>query len=190
MGDESHKPAPSADAIDRLLDAIGGVGNEVGALGKNVKELQYNTELVQHAVRDLGKNYARMEGKVDGLVERIEVLERHDRRQDQQHDTATRTNAKQSDEMAAMVIAIDETRKLAKKAITEIEDLKKVSKDNATETKAAMTQEAQETTRALAKVENGQKTLTLPTKVAAVFNAVLGLIYLLSEIMKALGKHH
>lgn len=190
MGDETQKPAPSLDATDRLLDAIGAVGAEVGALGKNVKELQYDTKIVQNSVRELGKDYARMEGKVDELVERVEVLERHDRRQDQGMDIARASEAKQNDEMAAMVIAIDETRKLAKQAITKIEDLKKASNDNATETKAAVTQEAQETSRAIAKVESGQKTLTLPTKVAAVFNAVLGLIYLLSEIMKALGKHH
>lgn len=183
MGDESHKSGVSGDAVDRLLDAIGGVA-------KNVQDLQYDSKLVQHAVREMGKDQVRLEGKVDGAIERIEVLERHDRRQDHGLVAAKEADAKQTDEMAAVVIAVDETRKLAKQAITKIQDLEKASKDNATATTEATKEATQETSRAIAKVEDGQKTLTLPTKVAAVFNAVLGLIYLLSEIMKAIGKHH
>lgn len=177
----------SPDALDRLLDAIGGVVDEVRDLKRKVDTAGVESKLTNTAVRDLRQDYAHVAQKLDAfcdevaeLRERADVTERNLRRHDSGFRQVSTTDEKRASDMAALVIAIEESRKLSKKCLEKIEQVEKEQAEAATETKGQTT--------VLAKVETQTKTLSTPTKAAAVLNLVVGLVYLFLELLKHLAK--
>ena len=169
----------SGDAIDRLIDAIGTVSDEVRFLSKKVDDCSTDTRITNDSVRAIRQEYAGLAKRVDDVQELAETAERHGRRHDSGFRQASETDAKRASELAAVVIALDDTRKLAKKCVEEIDEIKKAQVLNAEETKAQ--------TPVLAKVDDQTKQMSAPTKAAALLNFAIGLVYLLCKIIEWLG---
>lgn len=171
----------SGDAIDKLLFAMGSVADAVRALEKKVDSCALDTKVTRESVRELRKDHAALLQRVDDLAERLAVAERNVRRHDSGFRQSSEVDARQQSETAALVIALDDTRKLARKAIEKIEELEKGQKAERAETAAQ--------TPVLARVEAQTKGMSVPTKAAALLNLVIGVVYLVIEVLKAVGKH-
>ncbi len=182
----SKRSAPATgDALDRLIDAIGTVTDEV-------RDLSKDTRITNASIRSIRTSHASLEARVDDhesadakfhadLKEKAEIAARGLRRHDSGFRQTSEVDAKHASELAALVIALDDTRKISKKCLEEVADIKKAQVINSAETAAQ--------TPMLAKVDTQTKQMSTPTKAAALLNLVIGVVYLVCEILKALGKH-
>lgn len=181
-----RRPTPipsgvSVDAVDKMLIAISAVADAVQALERKVDEVGVDSRLATYACQEQRKDHAALMSRVDDLFERLQTVERNVRRHDSGFRQTSETDQKHSSELAALVIALDDTRKMAKQALEKIGQVEKDQKEEAAETRAQ--------TPVLARVEEQTKTMALPTKAAAALNLVIGVVYLALEVLKALGKH-
>lgn len=164
----------SGDALDRLLYALGAVTDAVQGLEKKIDANAFDSKIVSQAVKELRT-------RVDGYVQRIETVERNVRRHDSSFRQTSEVDAKHASELASLVIALDDTRKLAKKSLDKLEQVVREQNAERAETSAQ--------TPVLARVEQQTKGISLPTKAAAALNLLIGVVYLVIEILKSLGKH-
>lgn len=172
-------PKPEVDGssdTDRLLGAMSKMSKSVDGLVKQVGD--FSAEQRGFAVRL--QTFERAQSDRDAAVRKEKLVVRDQIRE------ASDADAKLSAEQAAMVIAIDETRKYAKDALTiaskalkKIEETKKTTDSTAIETKAQ--------TEALARVEAEPKP-RVPLTLAAVLNLSIGLVYLVLELLRRIGK--
>jgi uncharacterized coiled-coil DUF342 family protein len=166
----------SGDALDKLLQAIGMIAEGVHALEKKVDSCALEVKVTTQSVRELRKDHANLLTRVDDIANRLATAERNVRRHDSTFAQTSEVDAKHASEMAALVIALDDTRKLAKKALEKIEEVDKETKEERAETAAQ--------TPVLARVDAQTKGMSLPTKAAALINLIIGIVYLIIEILK------
>ncbi len=178
MSDDASRASVSKDAVDRLLEAIDHVSGSVRGLEKTIGAHSVELKIVTNALRESGKEQVMASQRMDRLTERVEVVERNIRRHDSGFHQASEVDAKHASELSAVIIAVDETRKLAKDAIGKLESLEGEQKKSVDATEAQNPM--------LAKLDGQTKQMTLPMKVAAAFNALISVLYLIHEIAKVL----
>lgn len=170
----------SEDALDRLLDAIGDLSQKVDVASKD-------TRLTNDSIRTLRKEQASVVQRMDehaasdaefhaDMKAQAETAARNLRRHDSGFRQTSEVDAKHASELAALVIAVEDGRKLAKKCLEQVDEIKRAQVVNAAETAAQ--------TPVLAKVDSQTKQMSTPTKAAAVLNFAIGLVYLISKIFE------
>jgi chromosome segregation ATPase len=172
------------DAVDRLLDAIGSNTAALQSLEQKLEVSIADAKTTNASLRALRSEYARIANEMEDLGHRVNEAERGLKRHDSGFRQTSEVDAKTASDMAALVIAIEDTRKIAKKGLEKIEKAEKGQQEACDETKAQ--------TPVLAKIEDQTKdikSIGFPTKAAAVFNLAIGIIYMVIEILRALGKH-
>lgn len=183
--DRPSSPPPiqheiSGDALDRLLEALGAVTSSVDELRSKVEEAARDGMITAESMRETRKDIAALTSKIERLGTRVGTAERNIRRHDAGIRSHSDVDAKHESELAALVIAIDETRKLAKKTAHALEDLKREQKTATTEQTTAIVQKVDE-------VESDQKKGRLSASVAAAINLAVGVVYLLLKLLESRG---
>lgn len=170
----------SGDALDRLLDALAAVTASVDDLRGKVEEAARDGTITAESMRETRKDIGTLSAKIDKLGARVHTAERNIRRHDAGFRSHSDVDAKHESELASLVIAIDETRKLAKKTANALEDLKREQKTATTEQTTAIVQKVDE-------VETDQKKGRLSANVAAAINLAVGVVYLLLKLLESRG---
>lgn len=170
----------SGDALDRLLDALGAVTASVDDLRVKVEEAARDGLITAESMRETRKDIGALSAKIERLGTRVGTAERNIRRHDAGFRSHSDVDAKHESELAALVIAIDETRKLAKKTATALEEMKRDQKTAAEE----------QTTTIVTKVDEAEKDQQkgrLSANVAAAINLAVGVVYLLLKLLESRG---
>jgi len=178
-------PAPmsvSADGLDRLLEILSDMQGSIKELSQRVSASQYSTE----AARSLRAEHGELLRQLKRQGDQIEVLARGIKRHDSGLRQQSDADAALHSVDAALVIAIEETRKLAAKAADDAAAAAAGVAALATTTDAAAT-ETRDQTPMLAKIENQTQQIALPAKLAAGVNVAVGVIYLILEAIRAWG---
>ena len=185
--DRERKHEISADALDRLLEAIGSIVVSVDELGKKVEDAARDGSITAQAMRETRKDLAALVQRADALADRMVKVEarttsteRSIRRHDAGFRTHSDTDAKHESELAALMIAVDETRKLAKQTAIGLENLKRDQAKSTTEQTSAIVKKVQD-------VEEDTRKARLPASAAAAINLAVGLVYLLLKLLESRG---
>jgi uncharacterized tellurite resistance protein B-like protein len=177
--------AISGEAFDRLLEAMGGIVVSVEDLGKKVDAATRAGVITAHVVRETRKDVAKViahvaeldktVGELDG---RTSANERNIRRHDAGLKTHSDADSKHESELAAFVIVIDETRKLAGKAAKAVEELKQSQTKTTEDQTAAIVQKVDV-------LDQDTKKARVPASVATAINLAIGIVYLILKIIES-----
>ncbi len=168
----------SQDALDRLLEALSSVVMSVNTLGKKVEDAARESKLQRFVVESTHDDVKVVTRDIEEFDRRLGTAERNINRHDAGFRSTSDVDAKHESELANIVIALDETRKLAKKAALEIEELRKSTGVVVAQGKTAVT--------ALEKVDTDTKKARAPVAAAAALNLAIGIVYLILKLLE----HH
>ncbi len=168
----------SGDALDKLLEALSSVVASVDVLGKKVDAAARESQLQRFVVEGARDEIGEVADSVEAIDGRMTTAERNIKRHDAGFKSTSEVDLKHESELAALVIAIDETRKLAKKAAAEIEELKKNT--------GLVVKQGETAVTALAKTNKDAQKARTPVAAAAAINLAIGIVYLILKLLE----HH
>lgn len=165
-------PSISEDAVDKLLIAIDRVTTSVGDLGEKVEGQSKEIASLRTDLEIAKRNGQRTER------ERRENLR-----------AATEGDAKNENAQAGYVIALEETRKNAKKAVELATKAIELQTQQATASKAIVVETKASAAAIQTVAEEELKKPKIPMKLAALLNLFVVVGYVILELLKSLGKH-
>lgn len=171
-----------ADQTDKLLEAMSSIDASIKENSVETKEcrrLATTAVSIADATRRNVQSFRNdVEAKLERIDDRVGSSERHIRRHDSGLREASNSDHSIKVDQAAQMIAVAETRAIALKALTKVEAIEKTGQQTFDMTKAQ--------NPVLAQIQSDQKKPKTAGSItaAAIVNIVLGIIYLIREVLK------
>lgn len=169
-------PSLAGDALERVLEIMQRQASAMEGMRTAARAGGANVDVVLNALRDMRLEHAKVLKVVERMEDRIERAELNIRRHDSGFRQTSEVDAKQQSDMAAFVIALDETRKMAKQSLDAVRAFEQNASANLVATKAQ--------TPMITKMARDIPAVTKPAKVAAAANFIAAVIMIVLEVLK------
>lgn len=171
--------AISGDALERVLEIMQRQASAMEGLRSSIRAGGANSDVVINALKDMRLEHAKVLKIVEKMEDRVERAETNIRRHDSGFRQTSEVDAKQQSDMAAFVIALDETRKMAKQSFDKVSAFEKSASANLVATKAQTPMITE-----IVSQTKGVQDIVKPAKVATAVNFVVVVIMFVLEVLK------